>query len=348
MISLPDGVPSVATALAATPPSSPAATPLFDWQSLVWDARPGTVTEAQRHQATRVANLHDTLHEWMHGYGLPDDHLAASEVLAVGTTSPHMSEAQTLLVAQMIIWISVLDEVLDTQDLSAPQALAQCDSDVYAVLQPLLSRGTQNLIATPTVGASHLAVNLASALRDFLDRLPNGDMRRQLIESTLVDCIRAMQHEITWSFHWIHQRNMATVPSLTTYLKVARQSIGLHVMAALVCTFQAAITTTWSQHQKVLEAGATLIRLANDAQTYTTDATERHLTTLAVILHTWGALLPEDDVRTSMFLPQAKSRIATLIAQALRVFVRAQRRTPASELSLFVQHAVAFALALYQ
>jgi hypothetical protein len=80
---------------------------------------PGTATEAQRHQATRVANVHDPLQEWMHGFGLPEDHLVASEVLAVGTTFSRMPEAQTLLVAQMITWLSVLDEVLDTQDLSS-------------------------------------------------------------------------------------------------------------------------------------------------------------------------------------------------------------------------------------
>src|SRR5262249_45265199 len=192
-------------------------------------------------------------------------------------------------------------------DPALPEGLALADAMMGLSLHPLIERFGLTLVcregleyapqlwclAAPPALCSSLAAALDELVEEVAQRWdPASAGRKHLrvamatLAANLAACVVVMRRELYWSslLHCSGGGGQSRdLPSLTSYLAVAKRSTGIHPTAALIYGFGGSRQCTWGQMRPAIAAAARVIRLANDLHTFEADIREGHLTAFTML-----------------------------------------------------------------
>jgi hypothetical protein len=353
----------------------------FDWGALVASSMIGKDTERQRLQLQRFMGVCERLGSWLQRMGLAAEHLKESAFYAVVSTAPETTRfEQALVFSQLIAWIYEIDDFMDadipaslkgTVDAEAARQLDSALARVFAPLQPMLGRRELQKLCPTAVGAQRdtqpafaREPALVRSLEDLFVRLPvswehlapqasrGSRYRERLVASQLVACVQGMRHEFWWNRRLAAieasaadaSASMMRLPSVAEYENTGADSIGMCACSAWATICEPDPRRAWHDAAKVIDRGKRIIRLANDAYTYETDAASGKMSAVTLQLQALGAPLDGQDGKQ---VPQARKRVESRLKRLLRSFAQASKRLPASAQSYYLRHVVAFASAVY-
>jgi len=227
MTVLPDGETSVTALLqqAIRAPGNPLRD--YDWLALVDEALPGHDTDHQREQAARMARSQADLRAWATEAGLPEDHVEASAIYAVCSTSAEWPWEVTRGLARLIWWGYTFDAFIDQPALREEiKDLATFDHYIDAVIEGLSVHSTFHHKDLPPA-----CIALRAALAHFVADLPTiwgsalgfrkQRYRHHHFLKELAAWIGTMAQESRWDFHLARQQKRQRCHPYTPIYKMA-------------------------------------------------------------------------------------------------------------------------------
>jgi hypothetical protein len=323
----------------------------FDWIALVEEALPGQKTDHQREQTARMARLQTDLRTWAAEEGLPEDHIEASAIYAVGSTPADWPWEVTRGLARLIWWGYTFDAFIDQPALrDTIKDLSTLNHYIDAVSHGLSIHSPPRQSDLPQA-----CIALRAALAHFVADLPTfwgkgPGFRKQRYRhhhflKELAAWIGTMAQESRWDFHLARRQKMTDLPSVAAYVRNGKRSIGVYAVAAFAAGLEDDPRRAWHRGLSAIEAGGRVARITNDIHLFERDTSEQHVTLVTLILR--DLRFPLTSLKGTPEMQQALSESCHHLDRAVMDFGAHCAHAGTGSLSYVLQHVVALALGIY-
>jgi hypothetical protein len=259
----------------------------------------------------------------------------------------------TRSLARLIWWGYTFDAFVDQPELREEiKDLATLDRYIDAVIEGLSAHSTFQHHDLP-----HECIALRAALAHFVTDLPHtwgsalGFRKRRYRHhhflKELAAWIGTMAQESRWDFHLAHRQKKSDLPSIKTYIRNGRRSIGVYAVAAFAAALEDDPRRAWHHALAAIEAGGRVARITNDIHLYARDADEQHVTLVALVLRDLGFPITGQNPKTSIEVQRAMNISCRHLDRAVMDFGTHCAQAGTGPLSYVLQHVVALALGIY-
>ena len=228
----------------------------------------------QRRVAMLASEASALLSAWAGGFTTIRSVRIVPICLTVAAAAP-FADVQTVVdTARVSVWIFALDDLFDEAGLS------------HQELQERAERYKRILRDQPVdVWRDELA-QMLTVVKKGLSRYAMYNRLGQRWEEALIGTIDAMLQENLWRMSY-QQDGFRDLPDYEAYVATGRRSVGgpPHMWAAILTTGDPTVVSHVNKLAQMVNHSATVVRLANDMQTYDREVQEGKLNALLILRH---------------------------------------------------------------
>ena len=222
--------------------------------------------------------------------------------LSVAAAAPFANLQAIIDTARVSVWIFALDDLFDEMDL--PQAELVQHANTFANIL----RGRPE-----TEPASELS-DMLMIVKARLASYPLYEQLGSRWQEALIGTIEAMLQENEWRLEY-QEYGAAVLPSSESYLECGRKSVGgpPHMWAAILTANDESAVSHTGKLRTMIDYSSSIVRLANDLQTYERELREGKLNSLIILSN----LQSSEGLATNSSLNAARLFVRSQITEFL-------------------------------
>ena len=231
-------------------------------------------SDEQRRISMLAGEAAEFLSAWSGGFSTVRPARIIPICLTVAAAAPFADVQMVIDTARVSVWIFAIDDLFDEADVSQAQ-LSDCARLFKAILRD----------QPADIWDDELA-QMLMLVKKGLAKYPLYGRLGQQWEEALIGTIEAMLQENQWRLDY-QQYGEKTLPDCELYLETGRKSVGgpPHMWAAILTAGDETAISHVNKLSQMVNHSSSVVRLANDLQTYERELVEGKLNSLLILRH---------------------------------------------------------------
>lgn len=234
--------------------------------------------------------------------------------LTFAASAPFADVDSLVLAARQTLWIFLLDDLFDEEQLP-DEALLHCVEDYCALVK-----------GTAIASSDDVLCEILAGVREDLSRAPLFAALGREWEHALRGTIGGMVREHEWRIAY-RRGDLSALPSYEEYLSIGRYSIGAppHIWAALILIDDPSTPACLHHLRSMMQIASVCIRLANDLRSAAKEIEEGKTNALLIL----SLAFRQEGASPELAWQRAEARIRSEIDEGLAslAHLAANRRT---------------------